>query len=66
MISFWDPSLAGYAMDKLAVMLLEGKTPAEGMDLGIPGYEKVSLDGKVIYGQAWVDVTKDNAKDYPF
>lgn len=66
MISFWDPSLAGYAMDKLAVMLLEGKTPADGMDLGIPGYEKVSLDGKVVYGQAWVDVTKDNAKDYPF
>ena len=66
MISFWDPSLAGYAMNKLAVMLLDGQAPAEGMDLGIPGYEKVSLDGKVIYGQAWVDVTKDNAKDYPF
>ncbi len=66
MISFWDPSLAGYAMNKIAVMLRDGKAPAEGMDLGIPGYEKVSLDGKVIYGQAWVDVTKDNAKDYPF
>jgi len=66
MISFWDPSLAGYAMNKVAVMLLDGKEPTDGMDLGIPGYEKVSFDGKVIYGQAWVDVTKDNAKDYPF
>ena len=66
MISFWDPSLAGYAMNKVAVMLLNGKEPTDGMDLGIPGYEKVSFDGKVIYGQAWVDVTKDNAKDYPF
>jgi simple sugar transport system substrate-binding protein len=66
MISFWDPSLAGYAMNKLAVMLLEGKVPTEGMNLGLPGYEKISLDGKVIYGQAWVDVTKANAKDYPF
>jgi simple sugar transport system substrate-binding protein len=66
MISFWDPSLAGYAMNKVAVMLLDGKQPTDGMDLGIPGYEKVSFDGKVIYGQAWVDVTKDNAKDYPF
>ncbi len=66
MISFWDPSLAGYAMNKIAVMLLDGQQPTEGMDLGLPGYEKVSLDGKVIYGQAWVDVTKDNAKDYPF
>lgn len=66
MISFWDPSLAGYAMNKVAVMLLDGKEPTDGMDLGIPGYEKVSFNGKVIYGQAWVDVTKDNAKDYPF
>ncbi|GGE06057.1 autoinducer 2 ABC transporter substrate-binding protein [Aureimonas endophytica] len=66
MIAFWDPSLAGYAMNKLAVMLLEGKQPTDGMDLGIPGYEKVKIEGKVIYGQAWVDVTKDNAKDYPF
>jgi simple sugar transport system substrate-binding protein len=66
MISFWDPALAGYAMNKLAVMLLEGKEPTDGMNLELPGYEKVSLDGKVIRGQAWVDVTKDNAKDYPF
>ncbi len=36
------------------------------MDLGIPGYNHVKLDGKVIYGQAWVDVTKDNAAKYPF
>lgn len=66
MISFWDPSLAGYVMNKLAVMLLEGEEVTDGMDLGSPGYENVSLDGKVIYGQAWVDVTKDNAADYPF
>jgi simple sugar transport system substrate-binding protein len=66
MISFWDPALAGYAMNKLAVMLLKGEEPTDGMNLGIPGYEKVSIDGKVIYGQAWVDVTKDNAADYPF
>ena len=66
MISFWDPALAGYAMNTVAAMLLEGKQPTDGMDLKIPGYDKVTLDGKVIYGQAWVDVTKDNAKDYPF
>jgi simple sugar transport system substrate-binding protein len=66
MISFWDPALAGYAMNKLAVMLLDGQAPTDGMNLGLPGYEKVSLDGKVIRGQAWVDVIKDNAKDYPF
>ena len=66
MISFWDPALAGYAMNTVAVMLLDGKEPTDGMDLKVTGYDKVKLDGKVIYGQAWVDVTKDNAKDYPF
>jgi simple sugar transport system substrate-binding protein len=38
----------------------------DGMDLGLPGYEKITLDGKVIYGQAWVNVNKDNMADYPF
>ncbi len=66
MISFWDPSLAGYAMNELAVMVMNGETPTEGMDLGLEGYENVTIDGKVIYGQAWVEVTKDNMADYPF
>jgi simple sugar transport system substrate-binding protein len=66
MISFWDPALAGYAMNKLAVMLIDGKPVTDGMDLGVEGYEKLSLDGKVLYGQAWVDVTKENMAEYPF
>jgi simple sugar transport system substrate-binding protein len=65
-IGFWDPSVAGYAMNKLAVMVMNGETVTDGMDLGLPGYEKVKLDGKVIYGQAWVNVNKDNMADYPF
>jgi simple sugar transport system substrate-binding protein len=66
MISFWDPALAGYAMNKLAVMLIDGQPVTDGMDLGVEGYEKLSLDGKVLYGQAWVDVTKENMAEYPF
>ena len=66
LISFWDPALAGYAMNKVAVDKLEGKPVADGEDLGITGYNKIALKGHVIYGQAWVDVTKDNMKDYPF
>lgn len=66
MISFWDPSLAGYAMNELATMVMNGETPTEGMDLGLEGYENVTIDGKVIYGQAWVEVTKENMADYPF
>lgn len=66
-IFFWDPALAGYVMNKLAVMVLEGQEIYEGMDLGVPGYENVTIvDNRVIYGQAWVVVDKENMDDYPF
>ena len=66
LISFWDPADAGYVMNTLAVMLLEGKDVTEGMDLGVPGYNKIIKDGKVLYGSAWVDVTKENMDKYDF
>jgi len=65
-IGFWDPSVAGYAMNKVAQMVMDGQQVTDGMDLGLPGYENVTLDGKVIYGQAWVNVNADNMADYPF
>ncbi|MCF6327484.1 MAG: autoinducer 2 ABC transporter substrate-binding protein [Devosiaceae bacterium] len=66
MISFWDPSLAGYAMNKVAVMVMNGEEVTDGMDLGITGYNSVRLVDKVIFGQAFVEVTKENMADYPF
>ncbi len=65
-IGFWDPAVAGEAMNKLAVMVMNGEEVTDGMDLGLPGYESVSLDGKVIYGQAWVNVDAGNMAEYPF
>jgi len=65
-IGFWDPSIAGYAMNKLAQMVMDGEEVTDGMDLGLPGYENVTLDGKVVYGKAWVNVNVDNMADYPF
>jgi simple sugar transport system substrate-binding protein len=58
--------VAGYAMNKLAMMVMNGEEVTDGMDLGLEGYESVALEGKVIYGQAWVNVNKDNMADYPF
>lgn len=66
MISFWDPAKAGIAMNKVASMAIEGKEITDGMDLGVEGYNAIKLDGKVLYGQAWVDVTTDNMNDYDF
>lgn len=65
-IGFWDPSIAGYAMNKVAQMVIDGEEITDGMDLGLQGYENVTLDGKVIYGQAWVNVDAENMADYPF
>jgi len=66
MISFWDPKLAGIAMNKLAMMHIKGESIADGMDLGIEGYSKLIARGNVLYGAAWVDVTKDNLNQYNF
>lgn len=63
MISFWDPADAGYAMNVLAQKILSGEKVGDGLNLGVKGYEKLTLKDKVFYGQAWVDVTKDNVDD---
>ena len=69
LISFWDPADAGYVMNKIALMLLEGKKLSDGLDLGIKGYENIKQDAdkaNLFYGSAWVDVTKENMMDYDF
>lgn len=70
-ISFWDPKDAGYVMNKVAQLVLDGKEITDGMDLGVTGYNKVTVTkgpgkGVILTGQAWVDVNKSNYKDYPF
>jgi simple sugar transport system substrate-binding protein len=68
MISFWDPALAGYAMNKLALLVLEGKKAdiTNGYDLGIEGYNNLVKQGSVLYASAWLDATKENMSDYNF
>jgi simple sugar transport system substrate-binding protein len=69
MIFFWDPADAGYVMNKMAVEVLNGKKIAPGQNLGVKGYESLKADPKnpkVFYGQAWVDVTKDNMDQFKF
>ena len=65
-ISFWDPAIAGRAMCALAVKVLDGEEIKDGLDLGVPGFEKCKLDGKLLIGSAWVDVTKEKMADYDF
>ena len=66
LISFWDPAVAGEACNQIALRLINGQETKAGDDLGLPGYDNLTGDGKVLYGQAWVDVTNENKGDYPF
>jgi simple sugar transport system substrate-binding protein len=70
-IFFWDPKDAGYVMNKVADLVLKGEEIKDGMDLGVPGYEKMTVikgpgKGVIMQGQAWVDVDKSNYKNFPF
>jgi simple sugar transport system substrate-binding protein len=66
LITCWDPALAGEAMNKVAMLVKDGTPITDGMDLGIPGYEKITLKGKTIYGSAWLDMDIDNIDEYDF
>jgi len=68
-IHFWVPADAGYVTARVAYELLKGHKITEGMDLGKPGYNKITIKKNksgvpVIYGQAWKDVNKDNLSDW--
>jgi simple sugar transport system substrate-binding protein len=68
-IHFWVPADAGYATAMVAYKLLKGETIADGTNLGVPGYEKITIKKNdagvpVIYGQAWVDVDKSNLSEW--
>ena len=70
-VSLWDPKDAGFIMNKIAKMLVDGVEFKEGMDLGVPGYDNMHVKqgpgkGIIVTGQAWIDVNKDNLDKYPF
>jgi simple sugar transport system substrate-binding protein len=68
-IHFWVPADAAYATAKLAYMMLTDQEIKEGIDLGVPGYNDIIIRKNahgvpVVYGQAWVDVNKDNLDEW--
>lgn len=65
-ISFWDPAAAGEAMCELALKVINGEEIVDGMDLGVEGYNNINVEGKTVFGSAWVDATVDNMDQYNF
>lgn len=62
----WDPADAGYVMCKVGEILKNGGEITDGMDLGVAGYNSIKLDGNVIIGQAWKDITVDASEENYF
>jgi simple sugar transport system substrate-binding protein len=71
-IQFWDPAVAGYAMNELAVLALQKKAGEikAGLNLALPGYTSLAVPDAakphLLYGQGWVGVSKDNMAQYNF
>src|SRR5215475_10719669 len=68
-IFLWDPVVAGQAQDKLALMLIQGKKIAPGLDLGLPGYHNLKeIPGTphALAGSGWIAIDKSNSRQYPF
>lgn len=68
-LTLWDPADAGYALAALAEKILEGETIANGLDLGVAGYENMQFaegSTKVLEGNGWVVINKDNVSEFGF
>lgn len=70
-IGFWDPQKAGMAMNAVAKLLLEKKEVTDGMDLGVEGYNKVSVKqgpgkGLLILGNGMVLADKATYQEHMF
>lgn len=67
----WDPGMTGYAMCKLATMILAGEDigNGDGLDIGIDGYNSMILQegaNRCLVGSAQITFTVDNVDNYNF
>lgn len=68
-LTLWDPADAGYAMAMLATKILNGEQIEEGVNLGVKGYENMKFaegSTKVLEGDGWIQITKDNVDSFGF
>ena len=68
-LTLWDPADAGYAMASLATKVLNGEKIEDGVNLGVKGYESMHFSQgstKVLEGNGWIQITKDNVDSLGF
>jgi simple sugar transport system substrate-binding protein len=65
-LTSWDPAELGIAMCKAAAAIKTGREIKDGDDLGVFGFSKLILNGKVIQGNEWRVVTATDADKYNY
>ncbi len=68
-LTLWDPADAGYAMAALAKKILDGEKIEGTVNLGVKGYENMHFaegSTKVLEGNGWIVINKDNVDEFGF
>lgn len=68
-LTLWDPADSGYAMAELARKVLAGEEIKAPVDLKVKGYEQMNFaanSDKVLEGNGWVVINKDNVDSFGF
>ncbi len=68
-LTLWDSALAGQAMVSLALKVLNGEEITAPVDLGVDGYMALTFkpgSDKVLEGQGWVVINKENVDSFGF
>ena len=62
----WDPAEIGLVMCKVASAVKSGVEIKDGDDLGVFGFNKITLNGKVIKGTEWRVITAEDVDQYNY
>ncbi|MDO4343333.1 MAG: substrate-binding domain-containing protein [Eubacteriales bacterium] len=62
----WRPYDTGYALMAAGLKLAKGETIENGTDLGITGYDNLTLQGHLAFGDASIEFTAENIDDYDY
>ena len=65
-VAVWDPGMSAKAQLNAGLKLFRGETIETGSDLGVEGYNDVTVDGKQVIGHGDVAINADNVHDYDF
>ncbi|MGO1385140.1 MAG: substrate-binding domain-containing protein [Arachnia sp.] len=68
-LTLWDPADAGYALADLAHKILDGEEIVDGVDLDVEGWNDMQFaegSEKVLEGQGWIVINKENVDEFGF